>query len=131
MLDITGGFASAVGFLAVAVFYMYLYGYALVWLMEVQTAPYSSKRVTYCSCFALVVVVLILPSLALILGCFIIDQLPVFKAIILRSSGNWELTAFASFMLDQSQGSISLLQQIRPLKQARIVNAETDDDQST
>ena len=39
VLNATKGFSSAVGFLAVAVMYIYVYGYLLIWLMELSLSP--------------------------------------------------------------------------------------------
>ena len=50
VLNATKGFSSAVGFLAVAVMYIYVYGYLLVWLMELSLSPkVTSVPVKLCS----------------------------------------------------------------------------------
>ena len=39
VLNATKGFSSSVGFLAVAVMYIYVYGYLVLWLMEIVLSP--------------------------------------------------------------------------------------------
>ena len=52
VLNATKGFSSSVGFLAVAVMYIYVYGYLLVWLMEISLSPnITSLGAKLCSVF--------------------------------------------------------------------------------
>ena len=67
VLDLTGGFASAVGFLTVAVYYVRVYMYILVWFREIYSSPISSVWMKRCS----------------LVGCMSVLITPIFISVII------------------------------------------------
>ena len=80
VFNIAGGLASAVGFLAITVFYLYVYENVVLWLIELFFSPKSGGCVTCCS-FVGCAIMLFAPFIFHILSLFIIANVPFFSDI--------------------------------------------------
>ena len=92
VFDYTGGFASAVGFLAVAVIYIRVYNSSLIWLAECilmarKSTVHSkgSKCIILLFSYCVLVVLLITPIVSSVLVITLAFKVPLFHGIILRS----------------------------------------------
>ena len=82
VLNISAGFASAIGFLAVIVVYIYVYGYLLIWLMEATYSPKCTFQGVICT----LTLLLFLPLLLGICGFIIVISVPFFSEIALKTT---------------------------------------------
>ena len=80
VFNVTGGLASAVRFLVITLFYLYVYEKVVLWLIELFFSPKSGGCVTCCS-FVGCAIMLFAPLIFSILSIFIIANVPFFRVI--------------------------------------------------
>ena len=86
---VSEGFASAIGFLAVVVAYVYLIGYSLIWLMGLffssdhNTSPCARK----CTLFAWICLI-ILPFILVIVIFIVVLSVPLFSDVAFKTAEN-------------------------------------------
>jgi hypothetical protein len=68
VFDMTGGFASAGGFLTVAVFYVYIYGYVTIWLMKLFLSHKYMRCCSVCGCLSLLIAPFIVSFFILVIA---------------------------------------------------------------
>ena len=84
VLNISAGFASAIGFLGVIVLYVYGYGYLLIWLMEATYSPKCTYLGVVCTRFCRYLL-LVLPLLLGFFGIIIVFSVPFFSEIAFKT----------------------------------------------